>query len=98
MPRRGVSKRYAHGWTNLDVNDYQSSAEVSRKWREEVNNAQLAKIEEVNLMQKTMSEVHNRLDHYYESIATSKEVLTKHLIFTQGHPRSRKQFQWQFSG
>ena len=60
MPRRAVSKRYTHGWTNLNASDYKSSNEFSRKWRKakEVNVAQLAKIEEVNLLQKTMSEVH----------------------------------------
>ena len=66
MTRRAVSKRYTHGWTNLDASDYQPSNTFSRKWREakEVNVAQLAKIEEVNLQQKTMSEVHKRLDHH----------------------------------
>ena len=48
-------------------------------------------------MQKTMSEVHNRLDHHYTRLATSKQVLTKHLTFMQGQPRSRKQRQAQLS-
>ena len=48
-------------------------------------------------MQKTMPGVHKRLDHHYARLANSKEVLTKHLSFMQGQPRSRKQYQAQFS-
>ena len=46
MSRRAISKCYTHGWTNLNASDYQSSSELSRKWREakNVNDAQLAKM------------------------------------------------------
>ena len=100
MPRRAVTKRYTHGWTNVDASDYQSSNKLSRKWHEakEVNNGQLAKIDEVNLMKMTMSEVLKQLDNHYAHLATSKEVLTKHLSFMQGHFRSKKQYQVQFFG
>ena len=52
LTRRGISKHYTHGLTNLDASDYHLNYKLSGMWRKakEVNNVQLAKIEEVNLM------------------------------------------------
>ena len=74
--------------------DYQFSRELVGKWRiaKEVNDAHLAKIYEVNLMQKKMSKIHKRLDHHYLCQANSKEVITKHISLMREQPRSRNQY------
>ena len=67
--------------------EQRASQEVAQSQRSE--HAQLAKIEEANLKQKMFSEVHKRLDHQYARLATSKEVITKHLSLMQEQHRSR---------
>ena len=72
-----LNLKHTNGLTNLNASGYQSSEELNRNWCEakDVNNAQLAKIEEVDFIQKLMSEVHKRLDYHYMFRNTSKEVI-----------------------
>ena len=81
-----------------------TSNELSRKWckAKEVNNAQAAKIYEVHLMQRTMTEVHERLGHHHERLANSRGVLIERLSHLREQPRApsrgRKQCQAHDAG
>ena len=74
LPRWSVHKQYMHGWTGLNANNFYTSSELSKKWHKakEVNNMQVTRMDEINLMQNTMSKVHEQLHHHHMRLAARK--------------------------
>ena len=95
-----IHKRCWHGWTGLNANDNHTSNKLSRKWckDKEVNNDQAAKIYEVHLMQRTITEVHKRLCHHHARLTNSREVLMECLSYLREQPKGREQCQARDAG